>query len=345
MRAASPTLARQLWFTQPQQLEVREKMLSSPAQGEVLVQTLCSAISAGTEMLVYRGEIPQDMPLDATIDGMQGQATYPLQYGYACVGRVLQVGDDVDTWWLGKVVFSFQPHASHFLAAHAALIPLPDGIAPEAAVFLPNMETAVNLVQDGNPQLGERVVVLGQGIVGLLLSHLLSQFPLQQLAAVDGVLARCERALQLGVHQVYDPVSDIGMLKSHLVACKGADLIYEVTGVPEALNQAIDLSGFASRIVIGSWYGNKSAAVTLGGSAHRNRLQIITSQVSTVAPQLSGRWDKERRYEQVWKMLHEMQPQKLITHRVPLSEAGSLYKLLHEAPGDVLQAVFTYKHD
>lgn len=345
MRAASPTLAQQLWFTKPQHVEVREQLLPRPAQGEVLVQTLCSAISAGTEMLVYRGQIPTDMALDATIDNMQEQATYPLQYGYACVGRVLQVGADVDAWWLGKVVFSFQPHASHFIAAHSALIPLPDGIEPEAAMFLPNMETAVNLVHDGNPQLGERVVVLGQGIVGLLLSHLLTQFPLLQLSAVDGVLARCERALQLGVHQVFDPVSDIGILKSQLAACNGADLIFEVTGVPEALNLAIDLSGYTSRIVIGSWYGSKSATVALGGKAHRNRLQISTSQVSTVAPQLSGRWDKERRYELAWKMLRELQPQKLITHRMPLADAAMLYKLLHEAPGDVLQAVFTYKLD
>ncbi|MDP1931831.1 MAG: oxidoreductase [Gammaproteobacteria bacterium] len=345
MRAASPTLAKQLWFIQPHQVEVREQMLPMPAHGELLVQTLCSAISAGTEMLVYRGHIPAHMALDASIDGMQEQATYPLQYGYACVGRVLQVGADVDSWWLGKVVFSFQPHASHFIAARDAVIPLPDGIAPEAAVFLPNMETAINLVQDGNPQLGERVVVLGQGVVGLLLAHLLAQFPLQQLSAVDGVLARCERALQLGVHQVFDPVSDIGILKSQLAACNGADLIYEVSGAPEALNLAIDLSGFASRIVIGSWYGNKSATVALGGNAHRNRLQIITSQVSTIAPQLSGRWDKERRYELGWKTLHELQPQKLITHRVPLSDAVAIYKLLHEMPADVLQAVFTYKHD
>lgn len=342
MRVTSPTLAKQLWFMEPQRVEVREQLLPLPASGEVLVQTLCSAISAGTEMLVYRGQIPTDMVLDAAINGMQKQATYPLQYGYACVGRVLQVGADIDTWWLGKVVFSFQPHASHFLAAHSALLPLPDGIEPEAAVFLPNMETAVNLVQDGNPQLGERVVVLGQGIVGLLVANLLARFPLQQLTAVDSVLSRCERALQLGVHQVFDPVTDIDMLKAHLAACNGADLIYEVTGAPEALNLAIDLSGFASRIVIGSWYGNKSAAVALGGSAHRDRLQIITSQVSTVAPMLSGRWSKERRYEQVWKMLRELQPQKLITHRVPLTEAPAIYKLLHEAPGDVLQAVFTY---
>lgn len=344
--AATAAQAQQLWFTGVGQVAVREQHLAAPAAGELLVEVECSAISAGTEMLVYRGQIPQDIPLDANIAALQEQQTYPLQYGYASVGRVKLIGADVDASWLGQRVFAFQPHASHFIATPANVIPVPADITAENAVFLPNMETAVNLVQDGNPALGERVVVLGQGIVGLLLANLLALFPLAQLHGVDALPLRRARALQIGVNTVFDPFStaDISELKQQLnfATNPGADLIYEVSGAPAALNLAIDLSGFASRIVIGSWYGNKNSTVALGGTAHRNRLKITTSQVSSLAPELSGRWDKTRRFELTWQMLRRLQPHQLISHRVPLAEASVLYAELDQQPENILQAVFVY---
>lgn len=344
--ASTAAQAQQLWFTGVGQVAVREQHLAAPAAGELLVEVECSAISAGTEMLVYRGQIPNDMALDANITALQEQQAYPLQYGYASVGRVKLIGADIDASWLGQRVFAFQPHASHFIATPTNVIPVPADITAENAVFLPNMETAVNLIQDGNPALGERVVVLGQGIVGLLLANLLAQFPLVQLHGVDALPLRRARALQLGVKTVFDPFSaaDISELKQQLNSATnpGADLIYEVSGATAALNLAIDLSGFASRIVIGSWYGNKNSTVALGGNAHRNRLKITTSQVSSLAPELSGRWDKTRRFELTWQMLRRLQPQQLISHRVPLAEAGSLYAELDQQPENILQAVFVY---
>jgi 2-desacetyl-2-hydroxyethyl bacteriochlorophyllide A dehydrogenase len=339
--------AEQLWFTAPLQVALRTAPLPLPGPGELQVRTQLSAVSAGTEMLVYRGQIPADMSLDATLSALQGTPGYPLQYGYACVGRVERVGPQVDEAWLGRRVFSFAPHASRFLARTTDVIVVPDDVPAEAAVFLANMETAVNLLQDGNPALGERIVVLGQGIVGLLLDSLLVQCPLQSLHGVDALEARRARALHLGVDDVFDPLDadDIEALRVSLReggSVPGADLIYEVTGVPEALNLAIDLSGYTSRIVIGSWYGSKSAAIALGGEAHRNRLRISTSQVSTLAPELSGRWTKERRFALCWDMLRRTMPQALISHRMPFSEAATLYTLLHESPGQVMQAVFVY---
>lgn len=348
-----PVHAQQLWFTGIEQVEVREQPLATLATGELLVEVECSAISAGTEMLVYRGQIPNEMPLDATITVLrsqqQDQQQYPLQYGYASVGIIKAVGAGVDAALIGQRVFAFQPHASHFITTPADVIPVPADIAAEDAVFLPNMETAVNLIQDGSPALGERVVVLGQGIVGLLLANLLAQFPLTQLHGVDAITLRRERALQLGVNSVFDPflAADVNALKQQLTVAEnstGADLIYEVSGAPDALNLAIELSGFASRIVIGSWYGNKTAAITLGGNAHRNRLTITTSQVSSLAPELSGRWDKARRFELTWQMLRKLQPSQLITHRAPLSEAPALYQRLHQSPAEILQAIFCYSH-
>lgn len=366
-----PCYAQQLWFTGLTQVEVRRQLLPPPAAGEVRVRVECCAISAGTELLVYRGQIPQEMALDANLDALQHSAKYPLQYGYASVGLIEALGAGLDASLLGQRVFAFQPHASHFVAPLASLMPVPADISAEDAVFLPNMETAVNLVQDGNPNLGERVVVLGQGIVGLLLTQLLARFPLAQLCAVDALAARRKRALQLGAQRALAPDSDWHALQSALQTdvealafsgatalsaaadstatldsstISGADLIYEVSGAPAALNTAIGLSGFASRIVIGSWYGSKSAPVVLGGAAHRNRVQLITSQVSSLAPALTGRWNKQRRFACVWNMLRQLRPSQLITHRAPLAQAASIYQQLHQAPtqpaADMLQVIF-----
>ncbi len=345
-RSTQGESAAQLWFTAPLQVEVREVVLPPPGPGQLRVRTRLSAVSAGTEMLVYRGQIPADMALDASLAALQGAAAFPLQYGYACVGEVQAVGEGVDATWLGRRVFSFAPHASQFLARVEDVIPIPDAVPCEAAVFLANMETAVNLLQDGNPALGERVVVIGQGIVGLLLDSLLARCPLHSLLAVEALPTRRARALQLGVHAAFDPLDEsvLQALRAqlHEGAVAGADLIYEVSGAPEALNLALDLSGYCSRIVIGSWYGSKSAPLALGGAAHRNRLRISTSQVSTLAPELSGRWTRARRFALCWDMLERTQPEALITHRVPLRDAAALYQHLHESPADVLQAVLVH---
>ncbi|MES2676240.1 MAG: zinc-binding alcohol dehydrogenase [Pseudomonadota bacterium] len=342
----SQHLAQQLWFADAYQVAVRTQVLAPLKPGEVLVQTELSAVSAGTELLVYRGQIPAHMALDANLESLQQQPTYPLQYGYASVGRVTQITADVDASWLGKRVFAFQPHASHFIATPANLIPVPEDIGANAAVFLANMETAVNLIQDGKPGLGEQVVVLGQGIVGLLLASVLAQYPLAQLTVIEGIAKRRECALELGVAQAINPFAadEIHNVKQQLASTKttGADLIYEVSGTPDALNLAIELSGFTSRIVIGSWYGNKSTAIALGGDAHRNQLKIITSQVSNIAPELTGRWDKARRFELTWELIRKLKPEQLISHSVALSDAAGLYRDLDQNPGEILQAVFTY---
>jgi threonine dehydrogenase-like Zn-dependent dehydrogenase len=187
------------------------------------------------------------------------------------------------------------------------------------------------------------VVVLGQGIVGLLVTSLLAQFPLTQLCALDGIATRRDQALALGAAQAFDPSKPEQVLQlSHALTTAGADLVLELSGVPAALNLAIDLCGFGSRIVIGSWYGSKNAAIHLGGSAHRNRLQFITSQVSSIAPEHSGRWDKARRFASSWDMIRRLQPQQLISHRATLATAASLYRELDQSPQDILQAVITY---
>lgn len=341
--------ARQLWFIEPHKVEVREQELDALQADQVRVRNLCSGISAGTELLVYRGQLPGTMALDASLEAYADQADgYPLQYGYASVGVVEELGIDVEASWLGQAVFSFQPHASHYQALPATLLPLPDGVDPKAAVFLANMETAVNLLQDGHPRLGERAVVIGQGVVGILVSRLLAEFPLTGLFALESVAFRRELSNKLGIDGVFDPGSEAALRKlneqlSKEQATGGADLVFELSGSPDALNMAIDLCGFAGRIVVGSWYGTRQAEINFGERFHRNRIQIVSSQVSSIAPDLSGRWDKSRRYNVAWDMIKKCHPEQFITHSMPFHSASEAYQLLDESPQDAFQVVFDYQ--
>lgn len=338
--------ARSLIFTAPKRVEVDEESLPPLQSGNVLVETLCSAISAGTEMLVYRGEFPH---LADAHDSMSSDLKYPLKYGYACVGRVKAIGKLVNRDWQNRLVFAFQPHTSSFIAHPSSLIPIPQLLPPEAACFLPNMETAVNLVQDGAPILGERALVLGQGVVGLLVASLLREFPLETLVTADYYALRRKASLEIGVNDTFDP----GLLeenfrrsslnKHNTGYAQNYDLTFELSGSPSALNDAIALTSFSGRIVIGSWYGEKKAPIDLGGVFHRSRIQLISSQVSTIAPALSGRWDKARRFRVAWEALRRIQPQKWITHRFPIEEAAQAYRLLDENPQDTIQVIFEYQ--
>jgi 2-desacetyl-2-hydroxyethyl bacteriochlorophyllide A dehydrogenase len=327
-------------FTAPGQVETRQASLPPLAGGQMLVETICSAISPGTEMLVYRGQFPKGLA-DAN-DALSSSLTYPLSYGYACVGRVTKISKDMRHRWLGKLVFAFQPHTSHFIAKPDELLPLPAGISPETACFLPNMETAVNLVQDAAPILGERALVFGQGIVGLLTAALLRQFPLVSLVTCDCYPLRREASQSLGVTAALDPDEGGFRERARDLLPSGADLSLELSGSPTALDDAIALTGFDGRVVIGSWYGEKKAALDLGGAFHRSRIQLISSQVSTIAPGLRGRWDKARRFEVAWEALGRIRPEKWITHRFPLERAGEAYRLLDTSPQETIQVVFDY---
>jgi len=341
--------AQQLWFTEPLKVEVREQELPAPTPDQVLVRSLYSGISAGTEMLVYRGQVPENLALDANLSTLGNERIeYPLQYGYACVGRIESVGSAVDDSCIGKTVFSFQPHSSHFLSPLSSLIPLPDGVDPQAAVFLANMETAVNLVLDASPQVGDRVVVLGQGILGLLVNGILAEFPLAALYSLDRSSQRRARGVQAGAMASFDPddSAERKVLGNKIRLDQprgGADIVLELTGAPEALNLAVELCAFSGRIVVGSWYGSKTAELKLGERFHRNRIAMVSSQVSTIAPELSGRWDKERRFSVAWDMIGKGQPEQFISHRMPLSDAAEAYRLLDQTPEQALQLVFDYK--
>lgn len=337
-----------LYFTAPYSVEVREEPIPEPRPHEVRVRTVYSAVSPGTELLVYRGQAPEPGASEEHLDPVSGEMKYPMTYGYSAVGVVDAVGRGVDANWEGRRVFSFQPHTSHFCCPPDRLIPLPDALDDRDAVFIPNMETAVNLVMDGRPMIGERVMILGQGVVGLLTTALLSRFPLEVLVTTDLHAMRRTQSLDVGADAALDPfdASTEKVLQSVLQmndrAASGADLIFELTGAPAVLNEALRYVGFESRIVVGSWYGKRRAEVNLGGKFHRHRIRIVSSQVSTVASAYRGRWDKERRMETVMQWIDLIKPKEIISDIVSIGHAPEMFDRLDRSLGDALQVVFKY---
>lgn len=340
---------KSLYFTAPGRVEILDEPLPALGAHDVLVKTICSAISAGTEMLVYHGRFPRDLEADSVISSLRSGFKYPLAYGYANAGIVQETGENVDSSWRDRLVFSFQPHTSQYVCRVDALLPIPSTLSPETACFLPNMETAVNLVQDGAPLLGERVLILGQGVVGLLTACLLGSFPLEALVTVDKYNFRCEKSKVEGQRwkvssfTALDPEEKDFRQQAFSLLKDGADLTFELSGNPAALNEAIALTRFSGRVIIGSWYGEKPAELDLGGAFHRSRIKLVSSQVSSLSPELSGRWDKSRRFDVAWKSLERIHPEKWITHRFGIDNAQEAYRLLDQKPQEALQVVLDYE--
>jgi threonine dehydrogenase-like Zn-dependent dehydrogenase len=307
------------------------------------IQTSCSAISAGTEMLLYRGEVEPGSKLDDTIPSLQGTCQHPFKYGYSTVGRVMAAGSGVSCDWLGRTVFAFHCHEEAFNLAASEAVPVPPGIGVEDAVMLPSMETALSLIMDAAPVVGEHVVVLGQGVIGLLTTSVLSRFPLARLVTADRYEMRRARSVEMGADISLDPSMDAqSFAESAGLLPSKADLVIELSGRPEALEYATHLGGMEARIVVGSRYGRKPAAGCLGDDFHRHRLHILSSQVSRIDGSLSGRWTKARRLEMAWRLVRAVRPSRLITHRFDISRAAEAYRLLDEGGEQAIQIILTY---
>jgi 2-desacetyl-2-hydroxyethyl bacteriochlorophyllide A dehydrogenase len=311
------------------------------ADEEVLVETRVSGVSAGTELLIYRGDAPTDLPADETLETLSGDLSFPLRYGYAAVGDVIDAGPAVDDAWIGRTVFGFVPHQTHFAVSPAELLVVPDAIDSETMAVFPSVETATSLVLDGRPRIGEEVVVFGAGAVGLCTIAVLSSFPLRRLVAVEPTESRRERARAFGADVAVAPGSLGGVLDTD-TGPDGADLVYELSGRPAVLDDAVAVAGYDGRVVVGSWYGDKPATLDLGSTFHRDRISIESSQVSTLAPETRGRWSKDRRADTAIDRLHDVDGASLVTHRIPFEDAPEAYQLLDEDTENVLQVLLTY---
>jgi 2-desacetyl-2-hydroxyethyl bacteriochlorophyllide A dehydrogenase len=343
--SSSEAPARAVYFTGDEGVAVRTYPVPDPAPGEVRIRTQFSAVSPGTELLVYRGDLPAGVDLDERIDALSGD--YPMRYGYAAVGDVTATGRDVDDRWRGRTVFAFHPHETHFCLPPAELVPVPEDVDPAAATLLPTAETAVTVSLDAAPAVGERAVVFGQGLVGLATTALLAAYPLADLVAVDPrperrALARAHGATEAVTPAAVDERFDPSPPGREGAATDGADLAVELSGDPAALDDAVAATGYDGRVLVGSWYGTKPVDLDLGGRFHRSRVAIESTQVSTIDPSRRGRWTRERRIDTAWSHLERLDDDRLLGRQVPLGDAPAAYRRL-DGPDAPVATLFDHR--
>ena len=333
-----------VWFTSARAVELRASTLSPPGPGEVRIAALFSGISHGSEMMVYRGEVPAELSLDSALPTLQGSFSFPVKYGYASVGRVVDVGKCISELADGDLVFAFNPHETYYTVPAAVVIKLPPELDPRIGIFAANVETAVNALLDAAPRLGEKVVVIGQGVVGLLITQLARRAGASLIVTSDLYEKRRRLSRSVGADVAVDPAAeDLSGRVSDLTGGTGADVVIEASGQPQALDDAVRVASHEGRVVVVSWYGAKRADLALGSDFHRKRLTLKSSQVSNLDPSLTPRWTILRRRQLAVKYLSELFLNELISDVFPLDRAVDAYRLIDERPAEVLQVILDYK--
>lgn len=334
--------ARAVWFSGPGQAEIRAEPLPAVGPREILVRAELSAISHGTEMLVYRGLVPLDTTLD--LPTLAGSFAFPVKYGYASVGTVLEIGADVAEARPGDRVFCLHPHQTTYVVPAELAWQLPADLDAERAVFAANVETALNVLLDTPVRLGERVLVFGQGSVGLLIGLLARRNGAGRVVVVEPFERRRALALGLGADAALDPAAATPDAISEVLGGR-PDLVYEASGSPAALQAAIEAVGDDGTVTVCSWYGTKAVPLMLGGRFHRGRVHLRSSQVGRIAPELGSRWGYARRRATVLDLLAQLPVERLISDRFPFEEAPEAYALVAERPEEVVQVVLEYGSD
>ena len=292
--------ATALWHTDETTTELREVELANTG---LKVRSLYSLISTGTERLVAKGEVPIELQDKMRVPGMQGAFSFPLTYGYSLVGQVEASGHDLHH----KYVHLLHPHQSVVRWPAAQLSVIPEGIPPLRATLASNLETVVNAIWDGNVQIGDRVLVVGFGMIGALLCRVLSQIPALELEVVEKEAERRALATEMGF-----ALHGVG---------GGFDCAFHTTAQSAGLQTALDAVGQAGRVVELSWYGTRQATLSLGGHFHYGRQQIISSQVSHLPAQKAARWDFARRKAVVFRLLKQAGFDQHITQLIDLRDA------------------------
>jgi threonine dehydrogenase-like Zn-dependent dehydrogenase len=313
--------ARALYHTGPRQVEIRELPAPRPGDGEVLVRTLCSGISGGTERLVYRGEVPAELALDDTIGALGGSFSYPFAYGYSCVGEVAGSG---------QLVFAFHPHQDVFAARADELIELP-AMDPASATLLPLVETALQVTLDAGAGYRDRVVVLGAGVLGLLTALLLQRSGWRPVIAEPQAWRR-------------DMAGGLGATAAtpEELADERVPLVIDASGNPDAPGLALNMLAHEGTLLIASWFGVKPVVLPLGGAFHRRRLVIRSTQVSTVPARLSGTWSLSRRRRETVELLAELPLAELCTHVYAFGQAADAFRAVDRGEPGLMHAVLDY---
>lgn len=332
--------AEAVWFSGPRQVELRRELVAPPGPGQIRVTTIASAISHGTEMLVYRGQVDPQLQFD--LPTLAGSFAFPVKYGYACVGQVLDTGPGVNDLDTGDIVFCLHPHQSVFRCPATLATKLPNTIEPELGVFYANLETALNIAHDAPLKLGETAVVFGLGVVGLLVSQMLRLCGATRLIGIDPVESRRALALALGADAALPPGPYLAEELRRLNNGRAADLAVEVSGSPDALQSAIECVIAEGSVIVASWYGRKPVTLDLGGHFHRGRVRLRSSQVGRLNPDLAPRWDYTRRSDTVAALLPRLRLTELIDQRFPLARAADAYSLVDTGDSVSTQVILTY---
>jgi threonine dehydrogenase-like Zn-dependent dehydrogenase len=315
--------ARAFWLRTPGRGEIRPVALPEPGRGDVVVRALRSGISRGTETLVFRGGVPPTQYAAMRAPFQDGDFPGPVKYGYLSVGAVEHGPPEL----LGRTVFCLYPHQTAYVVPAGAVTVVPDDVPPARAVLAGTVETAVNALWDAAPLVGDRVAVVGAGMVGCCVARLLARFPAVEVTLVDLDASRAAVAAALGAH--FAGPDD---------AAGGCDLVVHTSATSTGLQRSLELLAPEGTVLDLSWYGDAEVRLSLGGAFHAGRLGLRASQVGTVSPARSARRTTADRLALALDLLRDPAFDVLVTAESPFDElpsvmgrlaAGSLPALCH----------------
>jgi threonine dehydrogenase-like Zn-dependent dehydrogenase len=322
--------AHAFWLRAPGHGEIRPVMLPEPGRDDVMVRTLRSGVSRGTESLVFRGGVPRTQYAAMRAPFQEGDFPGPVKYGYLSVGAVEQGPSEL----CGRTVFCLYPHQTAYVVPAAAVTVVPDGVPPARAVLAGTVETAVNALWDAAPLLGDRVTVVGAGMVGCCVARLLSRFPAVQVTLVDVDSGRADVAAALGV--------DFALPGD---AADGRDLVVHASATSDGLQRSLDLLTPEGTVIDLSWYGDSEVRLSLGGAFHSRRLGIRASQVGTVSPARSGRRTTADRLALALELLRDPAFDALVTGQSRFRELPDVMARLAAGNLPALCHIITYDGD
>ena len=323
--------ARAFWITGPGRGEIRSVALAAPGRGEVRLRAVASAISRGTESLVFEGKVPASERQRMRCPFQEGEFPAPVKYGYASVGVVEALGPEVPHELLSARVFCLYPHQDRYVVPASAVLPVPAEVPDRRAALAANMETAVNALWDAGPRIGDRIVVVGAGVVGTLVATLAARLPGASVELVDIDRRRRELAVALGCRFAV-PDDALGE----------ADLVFHASGTAAGLGTALALAGFEANVMELSWYGDQPVAAPLGATFHSRRLRLISSQVGSIATARRARRSHRERLALALDLLRDPVFDRLITGELRLDALPETMARLATAPDGALCEVVRY---
>ncbi|MYU55860.1 MULTISPECIES: zinc-dependent alcohol dehydrogenase [Streptomyces] len=319
--------ARAFWLRAPGRGEIRTVPLPGPGAGDVMVRTLYSGISRGTETLVFRGEVPESQRTAMRAPFQEGDFPAPVKYGYLNVGVVEQGPPDL----LGRTVFCLYPHQTRYVVPAGAVTVVPDTVPPARAVLAGTVETAVNALWDAAPLPGDRISVVGAGMVGCCVAAVLARYPAVGVQLVDTDPARAEIARALGVG--FAPPEE---------ARPGRDLVFHTSATEAGLARSLELLAPEGEVLELSWYGDRRVSLPLGESFHSRRLTVRSSQVGAVSPARRSRRTFTDRLALALELLADPAFDVLLTERCAFEELPRVMPRLAENSHPVLCQLIEY---